>query len=326
MYALFTFAIPGSTRARVTSMTTSYGVAVCVSHVMRAVGLAVVALVLISCQAPGSPDRPSVTASRTEGTPPTVTATVPSPTRSPIDPGTPTAMFPDPTRSPIRPETPTPTSTPTAPVPTPSPSPIPPETPAVAPTVTAAPNPTLTPEPSPSPTSTVTDPPSPSPSPSPTTVPAASPTAATTGVPSWLWWLLAAVALGVAVALPLVLRARRRRGWLTDFAAAEKEVAWYARDLIPELQRTSAGEQVAGGWAVGSSRVVALEDRLTALEASAPDDASRDRARALREAVRGSRSRTQDLVGSGAAETLSQELAAVATDLEAALGAPNANE
>ena len=55
---------------------------------------------------------------------------------------------------------------------------------------------------------------------------------------------------------------------MADLAAAEDEVAWFARVLIPELRQSGSAEQVAGGWAVGSSRVSAVEDRLTALEAS----------------------------------------------------------
>jgi hypothetical protein len=113
---------------------------------------------------------------------------------------------------------------------------------------------------------------------------------------------------------------------MADLAAAEEEVAWFARVLIPELRQPGSAEQVAGGWAVGSSRVSAVEDRLTALEASAPDDAGRTRARTLRDAVRGSRARMQELVGSGASDTLPQDLDAVATELEAALGAANPME
>ena len=113
---------------------------------------------------------------------------------------------------------------------------------------------------------------------------------------------------------------------MADLAAAEDEVAWFARVLIPELQQQGSAELVAGGWAVGSSRVSAVEDRLTALEASAPDDAGRTRARTLRDAVRASRARMQELVASAATHTLPQDLAAVATELEAALGAANPME
>jgi hypothetical protein len=113
---------------------------------------------------------------------------------------------------------------------------------------------------------------------------------------------------------------------MADLAAAEDEVAWFARVLIPELRQPGSAEQVAGGWAVGSSRVSAVEDRLTALEASAPDDAGRTRARTLRDAVRASRTRMQELVGSGAIDTLPQDLDAVATELETALAAAKPNE
>jgi hypothetical protein len=127
------------------------------------------------------------------------------------------------------------------------------------------------------------------------------------------------------VAVPLLVRARQRRAWLADLAATEEEVAWFARVLIPELRQAGSFDQVAGGWAVGSSRVSAVEDGLTALEASAPDDAGRTRARALRDAVRASRARMQELVGSGDAETLPRDLDAVAAELEAVLGAANPN-
>ncbi|HET6918696.1 MAG TPA: hypothetical protein VFI46_04430 [Jiangellaceae bacterium] len=127
------------------------------------------------------------------------------------------------------------------------------------------------------------------------------------------------------MAVPLLVRARQRRAWLADLAAIEEEVAWFARVLIPELRQAGSFDQVAGGWAVGSSRVSAVEDGLTALEASAPDDAGRTRARALRDAVRASRARMQELVGSGDAETLPRDLDAVAAELEAVLGAANPN-
>ena len=102
-------------------------------------------------------------------------------------------------------------------------------------------------------------------------------------------------------------------------------MAWFARELIPELRQAGSSDQVAGGWAVGSSRVSAVEDQLTALEVSAPDDAGRTRALTLRDAVRASRAHMQELVAFGATDTLLQDLDAVAAELEAALGAANPN-
>ena len=72
--------------------------------------------------------------------------------------------------------------------------------------------------------------------------------------------LLAAVIVAVAVAVPLLLRARRRRAWREDLEAAEDEVGWLARVLVPELQQAESLDQAAGGWTVGSSQVSALED------------------------------------------------------------------
>ena len=52
--------------------------------------------------------------------------------------------------------------------------------------------------------------------------------------------MLAAIVVVVAVVVPLLLRARRRRAWQDDLAAAEHEIAWLARLLIPELRRATA--------------------------------------------------------------------------------------
>lgn len=100
----------------------------------------------------------------------------------------------------------------------------------------------------------------------------------------------------------------------------DRTIAWFARVLVPELRRAGSFDQVAGGWAVGSSRVAAVEDRLTALQAAAPDDAGRLRVRTLRDAVRGSQGQLEDMVGSGTTETAPRDLDAVAARLEAALG------
>ena len=148
---------------------------------------------------------------------------------------------------------------------------------------------------------------------------AAGSTAESSETTAWLWWLLAAVLVAVAVAVPLLRRARRRRTWQADLAAAEDEVAWFAHSLVPDLRRAASLDQAAGGWAVGSSRVSALEDRLTALEATAPDDADRGRARTLRDAVRASRNRLGGLIAAGDADALLRDLDAVAAELDTAL-------
>jgi len=117
------------------------------------------------------------------------------------------------------------------------------------------------------------------------------------------------------------LQARRRQAWRSDLAAAEGEVAWFARALIPELRRAGSADQIAGGWAVASSRVGALEDQLVALEASAPGDADRARASVLRDAVRQSRVQLEELVRSGVPGALFRDLDAIAARLETALQA-----
>jgi uncharacterized protein HemX len=258
----------------------------------RAAVLATVALLLIACGESGAPSLPSGTLSRSAGELPSLTATVP-----------------DLTRSPTRPESPTQTAEP----PSPTQSATPPE-PATQ-TVTTT-------EPANRPfTESVLAAPTPSPSPSP---PAPGSAADTTDATGWLWWLLAAVIGVVAVAVPLLLRVRRRRAWRTDLAAAEGEVAWFARVLVPELRLAESLDLAAGGWTVGSIQVSALEDRLTALEATGADDAGRIRARTLRDTVRAARTRLHGLLTAGHVDTFQRqrELDAVAAELERALETP----
>ena len=138
-------------------------------------------------------------------------------------------------------------------------------------------------------------------------------------MPAGVWWLLAALVAGLAIGVPLVLRSRRRRAWQSDFATGQAEATWLTRELLPELRRAGSREQVAGGWAVSSARVGALEDDLTALEATAPDDPDRARARALRDAVRAARVRVEALVVPGSDESTSAVLDGVINDLELAL-------
>jgi hypothetical protein len=140
--------------------------------------------------------------------------------------------------------------------------------------------------------------------------------------PTWLWWLLAAIVVGAIVAIPLLIRARRRKAWRRELSEAEAELGWVARELLPGLRRVSSREQVAGGWAVALPRVTAAEDRLTVLESSAFDDGGRERTRALRDASRLARARMEQLVEPGPHDTWALDLDAVMADLEAALGPP----
>jgi plasmid replication initiation protein len=130
------------------------------------------------------------------------------------------------------------------------------------------------------------------------------------------------VVLGLAIGIPLLLRARRRRAWQDGLSAAEAEVAWLARSLLPELRATGSRDQVAGGWAVSSGRASAAEDSLTALIASAPDDVLGNRATALRDALRAAQADMAAVVLPGPDATLGPELDGVIAALEGALSQP----
>ena len=191
-----------------------------------------------------------------------------------------------------------------------TPTEIPSETPSQSPSETPTPSPTESAPPSATAEA--------SPTPSPESADGET-SADEDGVPAGVWWLVAAVVAGLAIGVPLVLRSRRRKTWQADYATAKAEAAWLTRELVPELRRSGSREQVAGGWGVSSARVRALEDSLTALEATSPDEPSGAQARALRDAVRAARVRIEALVAPGSGLSTSAELAGVSTDLELAL-------
>jgi hypothetical protein len=249
--------------------------------------LAVATALLVACGGSGAPGLTAVP-SRTAGARPSVTATLPELSRSESRPevATGTAEPPSPARSAPRPAPPTEIPATTA---------VPEQ---------QAPGPVLA-TPPPSTTS--------SPSPAVATAPAES--------PSWLWWLLGTIVVAVAVSVPLLLRARRRKLWHDHLAAAEREIAWLARSLVPVLRRAASPDEAVGAWTVEASRVSALEDRLTELAATARDDAGRSRALELRDAVRSADRQLNGVVGARQFNTLAYDVDTVAAELEVALAA-----
>ena len=252
-----------------------------VPRVWPGVGLAAAAALFTACGGGESGTSPSLP-SRTGTAQPSVTASVPSPTRT----------LPDRSTTPAETSPPAETSTPT-------------RTETTTQTATRTTTQTPTEEPAPAAGSNSSH--------------AEKTTSDATDAPAWLWWLLAAVLVVCAVAIPLLVRARRRRAWDADLAAAEHEVEWFVRVLLPELQQAGSATEVRGGWGVGEARVAAVEDQLTALAATGRDDAGTARAVALRDAVRLSRERIRNLATSGPAD-ISRDLAAVSADLATALG------
>jgi hypothetical protein len=253
--------------------------------VKRATILLVAASLLIACGGGGAPGL-TAAPSRSAGARPTVTATLPDFSRTPTLPerATDGVEPPGTTGSVARPAHPT-----EIPRTTEQPAPS-----AAGPALTTAAQATT---------------------PSPTAAGASAPADTT----SWLWWLLGAIVVVVAVVVPLLLRARRRRAWQDDLAMAESEIAWLARSFIPELRRVASPDQAVGAWTIEANRVSALEDRLSGLEATAPDDAGRIRALTLRDAVRSAGRQLNVLVRAGQFDTLAWDLDAVAAELETAL-------
>ena len=139
--------------------------------------------------------------------------------------------------------------------------------------------------------------------------------ASATATPSWVWWLLGALLVAAAVAIPLWVHTRKGTRWRAELAESEGEIAWFVRVLIPELQQAGSPAEVRGGWGVGEPRVVAVEDRLTELAASAPDDGGRARAVELRDAVRTARERIRAAAASPQGTAVSGDLGSAASDL-----------
>jgi hypothetical protein len=258
---------------------------------------------------------------------------LPTPTRTPTISPT-RSITATPTRTPRPTETPTESaSEPATPSESPSEPPSEPAEPTEAPTEpTDSPQPTT---PEPTETVTVTETPTEEPSPTEPVTPTETPTPsetpdaedAETGdgddpAPAWVWWLLGAVLLAAALGIPLWLWVKRRRQWRDDLAAQEAELAWLARTHLPDLRQKSATpERASTAWDVaGDGRAGAAEDHLTQLEASAPDDATAARSRALRDGVRAARLRLSGLEAATTPETVTAILDAAIADLEAALG------
>ena len=78
-------------------------------------------------------------------------------------------------------------------------------------------------------------------------------------------------------------------------------------------------QQMLGAWQISAGRVIALEDRLTALEAEAGKETSRGQARALRDAVRGAWTHLDALTSAWDVSAAMNHLRAAAAQLEATL-------
>jgi hypothetical protein len=289
-----------------------------VRRARAAVGGLVSALLLVSCGGDVSGERPEGAVSRSVSASRSVTASLPSPTRSSIVTDPP-ATDEDPSRS--------------VPVPVPVPTPTRPEEsqpqsskPPAQPEPSSRPDRSESPERSPSvpdPTSAATPP----------VTEAAVGTESVAAAPAddsgasgsrsvaWWWWLLAAVAVAVAAGIVLYRRSSRRRAWARDLGAAEGEVGWMARELLPGLARSGSIEAASGAWAISRDRVHALEASLTELQASSHDDVGELRARFLLDAVHRTGTRVDAGLRGGDDRAFATMLLDAVSDLETATGA-----
>lgn len=281
-------------------------------HGVRVGVVACLLFLLAACGGEGSGERPTPSATASVTRTATRTPSVPSPTRSLGDreSPTPTASSPAVTSAPSSPSSsPTAAASPTSsrsagretesPTASPTESSESPTESSTSPTESASPTPSATADASEGAEGTPTE---------------------SSDVPAWVWWLLALLLVAGAVSIPLAVRARRRNAWLADLSASQAEVAWFARVLIPQVLGAGSPEAAAGVWRVaGEARVTEVEDRLTALGASAPDEASSGRALVLRDTVRAARARMATVVTTSTDQALARDLDEVAAQLEVAL-------
>lgn len=129
----------------------------------------------------------------------------------------------------------------------------------------------------------------------------------------------ALVLIGAVLTAFLLRRRNRQRAWQEQFEAAMTDAAWFARDLIPQLERAPTPDQMAGGWRMEGARVVAAEDRLTGLVSATKTETDASRARVLRDAVRNARGRLDDLGAATDALTAGVALRSAVADVETAL-------
>ena len=104
------------------------------------------------------------------------------------------------------------------------------------------------------------------------------------GSSGWLWLL---IGLGLLAAAGVVVALRRRReraAWSEAVAEPVRDAQWLRDSLVPTLLAQGADGR-AGTWAIGRPRVITLEQRLTGLQADAPDPETAGRVVALTAAV-----------------------------------------
>lgn len=161
--------------------------------------------------------------------------------------------------------------------------------PSPGPTTTAPTAPTTVPPTTTAPTTqaptthapTTAPPTSAAPSPTPTTAsPTPVPAPADTGLPWWLWLLLAAALIGVAVYI--IGRAVIARGWDRRFETVGGEIRWIHDQLIEQVLASPTAGSAAVLWHDAGPRMASVEAELRALGTINVSTGRIDRAHHLR--------------------------------------------
>jgi hypothetical protein len=143
----------------------------------------------------------------------------------------------------------------------------------------------------------------------------------TDGVPPWAWLLLIVPIAGAGFAIWALQRRNTRQAWESGLEAAAGEATWVVRRVIPDLARAPGPQQRALAWGGAAGRVGDLEERLAGLAATAPEPQAAARAQDLGDAVRQAHGRLDQMIVAADPATLSDQLWAVARDLDDAVAA-----
>jgi hypothetical protein len=124
----------------------------------------------------------------------------------------------------------------------------------------------------------------------PTSAPASttsSETESTSEIPWWAWLLLLLVVAALVVGIPLLAGRRRREveGWERPMADAEASAQWLHDRVLPTALAGTDPGPAAAAWSAVRPRFLELDEQLTGLVRTAPDDGCQAIAASLRAAL-----------------------------------------
>jgi hypothetical protein len=125
------------------------------------------------------------------------------------------------------------------------------------------------------------------PTPTPTSTQTSAETASTGEIPWWAWLLLLLAVVGLVAGIVALMTRRRRAlgGWDQPLADAEASAQWLQDRVLPATLGVEDPAEAVAAWAAVRPRFLELDEQLTGLLRTAPDDERRAMAASLRVAL-----------------------------------------